>query len=151
MKVYRIASAKYADDVTGEGSKIFGGRWNHKGVACIYTSESRALALLEYTVNINIYEIPRALYMITFEIQDNVKSISESVLPGNWKNYPAPNETKDFGSKFLQSAEHAAIQIPSSIITDEYNYILNPLYKNSKQFKIVNMKDFIYDVRIKRR
>ena len=61
MLVYRIGRTKRAGDLTGEGSRLNGGRWNHKLTPCIYTSESRALALLEYTVNVNIDEIPRAL------------------------------------------------------------------------------------------
>ena len=61
MVVYRLGGTKYATDLTGEGARLFGGRWNNEGTPCIYTSQSRALAILEYTVNINIDDIPRAL------------------------------------------------------------------------------------------
>lgn len=151
MKVYRISWAKHAGDLTGEGSKLFGGRWNHKGTPCIYTSESRSLALLEYTVNVNIDDIPRALCIVTFEIPvKGVNLISENKLPGNWKNFPASNDTKDFGSKILKSLKIPVIKIPSSIIPEEFNYLLNPLHHDKKLFKIVEIKDFIYDIRIKR-
>ena len=151
MKVYRIGWTKHADDLSGEGSKLFGGRWNHKGIPCVYTSESRALALLEYSVNVNIDEIPRALSCVTIEIPDrSIKLISENKLPGNWKNFPAPSDTKDFGSKLLSSLKVKVIKIPSSIIKEEFNYLLNPLHQHNKNFKVVDIKDFIYDVRIKK-
>ncbi len=150
MRVYRIGKTKHANDLTGEGSKLFGGRWNHKTIPCIYTSESRALALLEYTVNINIEEIPRALSVITFEIpENNIKIITEEQLPGNWKQFPAPGSTQDLGTKVLQTTSFSIFKIPSSIITDEFNFILNPRHSDSYFFKIVEIKDFVYDVRIK--
>lgn len=74
MIVYRIGRTKYAEDLTGEGARLNGGRWNHRLTACLYTSESRALAVLEYTVNVNIDDIPRALSISTVEIPE--KNIS---------------------------------------------------------------------------
>ena len=151
MEVYRIGRTKYAGDITGEGARLFGGRWNHKSVPCIYTSESRALALLEYTVNVNIEEIPRALSITTFQISNTgIKIIRENNLPGDWKVSPGPTSAKDFGTKHLTSLSHSVFKIPSSIITEEYNFLLNPLHAAHKDFKIVDVKDFVYDVRIKR-
>lgn len=148
MRVYRIGKTKHANDLSGEGSKLFGGRWNHKSIPCIYTSESRALALLEYTVNINIEEIPRALSITSFEISSTgIKLITEDQLPGDWRSVPAKTSAKDFGSSLLKTSE--ILKIPSSVITEEYNYILNPLHPNSNHFKIVDIRDFVYDVRIK--
>ena len=150
MKVYRIGKRKHAKDTTGEGSKLFGGRWNHKSVPCIYASETRALALLEYTVNINIDEIPRALSIITFEIPDQeIEIISEEKLPGNWKEIPAPASTKDFGTNLLKTSAKGVFKIPSSVMPFEFNYLLNPLHPSAKDFKLIETIDFVYDVRIK--
>ena len=152
MVVYRIGRTKYAHDATGTGARLFGGRWNHKGVACIYTAQSRALALLEYTVNVNIEDIPRALSITTFEIpEDDILTIREADLPGNWKDFPAPSSTKDFGTQLLATAKEPILRLPSSIIPEEFNYILNPAHANSNQFVISEVKDFVYDVRIKLR
>jgi RES domain-containing protein len=150
MKVYRIGRTKFASDISGEGARLFGGRWNHKLTPCIYTSESRALALLEYTVNINIEEIPRALSITTFEILSaGIELITEDELPGNWKRSPAPSSTKDFGTHLLKTSTNSIFKIPSSVIPEEYNYLLNPLHVDAKHFKMVEIKDFIYDVRLK--
>ena len=150
MLVYRVGKTKHANDLSGEGAKIYGGRWNHKSIACLYTSESRALSLLEYTVNINIEDIPRALSITTIDIlSDEIYSITEASLPGNWKETPAPLSTKEFGTHLLSKSKKSIIKIPSSVITEEYNFILNTARIKSKDFKIVEIRDLIYDVRIK--
>lgn len=150
MIVYRIGKTKYANDLKGEGARLFGARWNNKMVGCLYTSESRALAVLEYTVNVNIDDIPRALSISVIEISDKaVRVLNEADLPGNWKEYPAPSSTKDFGSKLLLAAAEPVIQIPSTIIPNEFNYLLNSMHPDSEKFKIIETVDFLYDVRIK--
>ena len=150
MLVYRVGKTKHANDLSGEGAKINGGRWNHKNFPCLYTSASRALSLLEYTVNVNIEDIPRALSVSTIEIPDSeILKINEASLPGDWKQVPSPSSTKDFGTRFLKAGEKAIIRIPSSIIKEEYNYLLNPAHSESKNFKIIEVRDLIYDVRIK--
>src|SRR5215213_3712747 len=107
MKVYRLANRKYAKDKTGEGAKLHGGRWNHIGTPCLYTSESRSLAILEYSVNIELFSIPRTLCIITFDIpEDSMLECSISNLPGNWTQSPAPAETKDFGTVILSAAKY---------------------------------------------
>ena len=150
MIVYRVGRTKYAGDLKGDGARLFGGRWNNKMVGCVYTSESRALTLLEYTVNVNIDDIPRTLSITTIEIPDQpIKILKEADLPGDWKHSPAPSSTKDFGSKLLLKNAEPVIRIPSTVIPAEFNYLLNPLHQESKKFKIIDINDFIYDVRIK--
>lgn len=149
MRVYRLTQSKYAEDLKGTGAKLFGGRWNHVDRACIYTAESRALSILEYTVNVNIDFIPRALSMCIFEIDESqTHTLNEEELPGNWKETPAPKSTKDFGTKLLQK-NHAILKIPSVIIPDEFNYVLNPSAEGTA-FKMIGIKDFVFDLRIKK-
>lgn len=149
MKVYRISRTKYADDLAGTGASLFGGRWNQKLIPCIYTSQSRSLALLEYTVNISIDEIPRALSLVTFDIDEkNIFEVEEYELPGNWKRWPAPKHCQEFGSSLLLNPKISVIKIPSTIIPDEFNYMINPTFYPGK-IKILSISDFIYDVRIK--
>lgn len=150
MIVYRVGKARYANDLRGEGAKLFGGRWNNKMVPCVYTSESRALAVLEYSVNVQLDDIPRALNITIIEIPDeNIMILNEPDLPGDWKQAPAPSSTKDFGSKILLLGKAPVIRIPSAVIPEEFNYLLNPLHAESNFFKILSISDFIYDVRLK--
>lgn len=148
MLVYRLSKTQYADDLDGTGAKLFGGRWNHIDTPCIYTSSSRSLAVLEYSVNVNVDFIPRALSICIFEIDESqIREIRIKKLPGDWKDIPAPFSTKDFGTKLLQKGI-SVLKIPSIVIPDEFNYILNPL-ANQKSFKLLEKKDFVYDLRIK--
>ncbi|MGZ5254878.1 MAG: RES family NAD+ phosphorylase [Flavitalea sp.] len=150
MIVYRVGKTKFNNDLFGEGARLHGGRWNHILTPCIYTSESRALAVLEYTVNVNIDDIPRSLSISTYEIpNERIQELRISDLPGNWKESPSPASTKDFGTKILKSQESLIIKIPSTVITQEFNYILNPKNAGPKDFKILHQEDFVYDVRIK--
>jgi RES domain-containing protein len=151
MLVYRIGNSLYAKDLSGDGAKIYGGRWNHITVPCLYTAASRALTVLEYSVNVNIYKVLRPLTITTIETADAaMREIRIADLPNNWRKSPAPLSTKDFGSSILKAAAFAVIKIPSTIIPEEYNYILNPRHPDSKKFRIMEVKDFIYDMRIKR-
>ncbi len=150
MLVYRIGRTRYAKDLSGEGARLFGGRWNHKLIPCIYAAESRALALLEYTVNINIDDIPRALSVIALQIpDDSILALNPADLPGDWRNAPAPSSTKDYGTALLRRTAAGIIKIPSAVIPQEFNYLINPLHPDISRCKIESTEDFVYDVRIK--
>jgi len=148
MLVYRISQTKYAEDLTGEGARLFGGRWNRPMTPCLYSSESRALAMLEYSVNVSVYEIRRALSFITLEINEKrIHEVKIHELPGNWTDSIISQHTQDFGDYMLRVKKLEIVKIPSVVIHDEYNYLINPLY--CKEIKIVEIKDYSYDLRVK--
>ena len=150
MQTFRIGSTRYAGDLTGQGARINGGRWNNIGTPCIYSSASRALALLEYTVNVKIDLIPRALSFTVFEFpDDNEVSVPVADLPGNWKDVPSPATTKAFGTAMLQANDSLVLKIPSTVIPAEFNYIINPAHANFPLVNILSVTDFVYDMRIK--
>lgn len=150
MLLYRIGSTRYANDLVGEGAKLNGGRWNHIGTPCIYAAESRALALLEYTAHAKIHLIPRALSMVTFQVPDHsIKTFTISQLPGNWKQFPHPLEARDYGTKFLKDNKFLLYRLPSVVIEEEMNVIINPSHPDIKLIKIIEVKDYSYDLRLK--
>ncbi|WP_395053639.1 RES family NAD+ phosphorylase [Flavobacterium sp.] len=150
MVVFRVGKTEYCNDLLGEGARLFGGRWNLVGVACLYTSSSRALSVLEYSVNLNAYEIPKLLSFTLIEIPDNeIYEVNIKDLPDGWNSFPVPTISRLFGSTLLTGSNKAIIKIPSTIITKEFNYLLNPYHKESYKFKIVEIEDFVYDDRIK--
>lgn len=150
MIIYRIGSTKFSEDLSGEGARLHGGRWNHPLTPCIYSSESRALALLEFTVNVSIDNIPKMLSITSIHIPDNgILDLSIADLPVNWTESPAPAATKDFGTNFLKLGAFPIIKIPSTIINREFNFILNPRHVEFKKIKIVEIENFVYDDRIK--
>lgn len=148
MKVYRLSKSEYADDLDGTGAKLYGGRWNAVGTPCIYTAASRALAVLEFTVNVSIDFLPKNLSMCCFEIDENsVRKVALEDLPLDWKSAPAPLSTKKLGTALLKDGA-PVLKFPSVVIPDEFNYILNPLCDKTC-FELVAVKAVVFDPRIK--
>lgn len=149
MRVYRVVNTKYADDLSGEGTRLHGGRWNHIGLSCVYTSQSRSLAILEFSVNVSTDRILRYLSMVEIEIPHDIREVNIRDLSGDWREAPSPPSAKDFGTHLLNGKSHAVIKLPSSVIPEEFNYLINPRHPLSAACKIIEIKDFIFDIRIK--
>jgi len=150
MEVYHLGKTKFAEQLTGEGAKLHGGRWNLSGYPCLYTSGSRALSVLEYAANVHLEEMPFSLSITVYSIPDKSwKEFSMNDLPQNWLQIPAPEETKEWGSHFLQQAKFLALKVPSVIIPSEFNFILNPLHPDFKKVNIKEVHSFTFDARIK--
>jgi RES domain-containing protein len=150
MLLYRITRKKHAQALDGAGSRINGGRWNNIGTPCIYTSESRALAVLEYIVNMQLDEVPLDLVVISLKIANEKEIYKPAKLPENWMNIKASDETKQLGTSILNQKEHLIIKIPSVIIPEEYNYLINPEHSHMKNLSIVNVAPFSFDTRLKK-
>ena len=149
MIVYRLGKSKWANDLTGEGARINGGRWNHIGIPCIYTSHTRALTVLEYSVHTPMEYIPGALSFTLYNIPENrIFVCTEYTLPVNWRNLAHSSECKDFGTDLLK--KHLIIQLPSIVLPSEANFILNPNHKDFHMITIENTEDYSYDIRIKK-
>jgi len=147
MQLYTIGKTRYAGDLTGNGAKLNGGRWNHEGVPCIYLAQSRALSLLEYAAHAPLDVLPGALSFTTIEVPDQpMQQLTPDQLPGNWFCWPHSKESRDLGTILLTQKEYLLLKIPSAIITQEYNFILNPLHPLSNKVRIVAINDYAYDL-----
>ena len=150
MLLYRIGATKYANDITGEGARLNGGRWNHVGIPCIYAGGSRAIVLLEYSAHVSIHNIKRALSFTTISVTDNsITELKTADLPDNWQTFPHPKETRDLGSKLLIKKTSLVIKIPSVIIPEEYIYLINPNHVRIAEVVVKEIKDYSYDLRLK--
>ncbi len=151
MLLYRIGATKYVNDITGEGARLNGGRWNYVGVPCIYAGESRAIVLLEYSAHVSIHNIKRALSFTTFSVPDNsALELKIADLPGNWKDFPHPKETRNTGTRLLNERTSLIIKIPSVIIQEEYIYLINPNHPRIGEVEVRAITDYSYDLRVKR-
>ena len=110
MILYRIANARYADDLSGSGARLYGGRWNSEGRAMVYLASSRSLAILESLVHLSPTNIPAGYVMLTIDAPDDFFEIDIKLLPDNWNEYPEPNILKQIGNSFLQKNEREAGQ-----------------------------------------
>lgn len=148
MKVYRITSKKYANDISGTGAAIFGGRWNKKGTPVLYTGESKEIALLETIVHTPPMLIPD-LDILTFEIpNDSITELKIKDLPKNWKNYPAPTILSYLAENWVLKRATIALKVPSCIIQSSHNYILNCQHSEYRKVKLISHEDFHFDSRL---
>lgn len=150
MIVYRITRRKYANDISGIGAATYGGRWNKKGTPVLYTGESKEIALLETIVHSPPMLIPK-LSIVTIEIPDNsISEIEIKNLPDNWYDYPAPTLLSEISQKWIIEGKTIASKVPSCIIHSSHIYILNCNHENYKNIKILDIRNFHFDTRLKK-
>ena len=148
MILYRICSAKYADDLTGMGSRLYGGRWNSVGRSMLYLASSRSLAVLEVLAHLSATNVPLGMVLLTLETPDDSTTVDVSELPDNWNKYPEPNVLKQIGNSFLDRNEYLLLKVPSALVSEEFNYLMNPMYPKTDKVKITNKSPFNFDERL---
>ncbi len=78
MKIFRLARAKYIDDLTGEGARLYGGRWNKKGTAALYFSEHLSLCVLKMLIRLDYEDLSEGFMFREAEIPSkSIKHLSE--------------------------------------------------------------------------
>lgn len=151
MELYRIAQEKFADDLTGNGSRLFGGRWNSEGFFALYTSSTRSMALLETLahtpakmLNSNNYQL------ISLLVPEGIvaEEILLSSLPDGWDVPDTRQFTKRLGDKFLSDKKNLLLAIPCVLMPEEINYVINPLHKDMRKVKLIHKRRIYFDKRI---
>lgn len=148
MIIYRLATEIYKNDLSGNGAKLYGGRWNSKGLPVLYTTENISLAVLEILVRADMQTIPLTYHLIKIEIPDSIQSISITIgkLKNDWKD--DLGYTQWMGGEFIKSNKTLVLKVPSAIVDEENNYILNPEHRDFKKVKIAAVKKFQFDKRL---
>lgn len=150
MVLYRISKKKYIDDLSGEGARKFGGRWNFKGSAVLYTSQTESLAALETLVHTSVAAMPSDLNLLILTVPDNIKpeKIDADQLPSSWRNYPAPNQLAEIGNKWINTESSLLLDVPSVLVQTETNIIINPSHSNMNKLRIKEIRPFSFDMRL---
>ena len=154
MKIttWRIIKAQHAHRAfDGEGARLAGGRWNKIGIPMIYTADSLALAALEIMVHLPGSELLKNIFLRIPVRFDNrlVKSLNLINLPEDWDNLPPPDSTQTIGTEWALKKESVLYKVPSTIIREEFNYLINPLHPDFKKLSIGNTQKFAFGPRIK--
>jgi len=152
MLVYRIAKRDVVRDLSGTGAKLFGGRWNHRGTAVVYTSETRALATVEFLVHLSLSNAPRGLMIATIEIPDSIvpEEVPRGSLPRGWRDYPPPREVAELGTRWAKSNKSLLFRVPSAVVEQEYNILINPLHSEMPKVVLREVEAFEFDKRLVR-
>jgi len=149
MMVYRIARRKYIHDLTGEGAKTTGGRWNPKGTSIVYASSTSSLAILEKLVHVDIDLLPADLFIaeILIDTKSTIQSVDNRELPRNWKSYPSSDKLKEIGYSWITKGESLVLCVPSVVNPLEQNMLINLHHAEMKSVKIKRIIPFVFDKR----
>jgi RES domain-containing protein len=152
MLVYRIAKRDVVRDLSGTGAKLFGGRWNHRGTAVVYTSETRALATVEFLVHLSLSNAPRGLMIATIEIPDSIvpEEVPRGSLPRGWRDYPPPREVAELGTRWAKANKSLLFRVPSAVVEQEYNILINPLHSEMPKVVLREVEALEFDKRLVR-
>ena len=153
--VWRIATdtpAYQADDLSGAGAKATGGRWNEAGISIVYASETRALACLETVVHLNAGGLPLNRYLVEVTIPDDVWGDAQAETPGSlpvgWDAEPPGQVSIQFGTAWARSGRSALLVVPSVIVQEEFNVLINPAHADSARIAAVKRRRWLYDPRL---
>src|SRR5579864_5992385 len=151
LTVWRVVTDRSADTAfSGEGARLYGGRWNPKGVAMVYTAQTQSLALLEMLVQ----DSPlRAHYvMIPARFPERiVERIDPASLPADWRDLSARGELQQLGATWSQTRTSAALAVPSAVVPAESNYLLNPDHPDFVHVETGAREEWLTDPRLLRR
>ncbi|MEX0769454.1 MAG: RES family NAD+ phosphorylase [Balneolaceae bacterium] len=152
MNLFRIAKEKYIHELTGEGARLFGGRWNQKGVAVLYTSPTVSLAAIEVLVNTPLAAMPDDLQLMVLSVPETIRSeqVKKKKLPENWRSYPPPDMLIEMGTKWITSNSSLLLKVPSAVIPMEWNVLINPNHPDFEKVKKKEVYDFSFDKRLTR-
>lgn len=151
MKVYRISKCNYIDDLSGKGASLHSGRWHNKGTYILYTAQSPSLAMLESVVHITTM-VQLNLCIVCLDIpEESITSISTEQLPDNWFINPPPDHIKQTGDLFIKNKKHLALKVPSAVMPEEFNVLLNPSHPHFKKIKILYSRILRLDERLLKR
>ena len=151
MRACRLIKAKYADNpLDPQGAKLYGGRWNSKGVAAVYASDSIALAALEKLVHLHRNDVLNHFVLCVMTLEDDaIMTLAEESLPKDWRADPPPSSTMAIGDEWLAGNESLALAVPSSIVPQQYNLIINPNHAGFGEMeKSLSVEPFVFDDRL---
>ena len=153
IQAWRIIKAKYAAAAfDGEGARLYGGRWSSPGTRVVYVAQSLSLATLEMLVHLQDTPILSEYVTFSVDIPDEcVESFPVGDLPRNWRDYPSPAANQAIGDRWVREARSLALRLPSAVIVQEVNYLLNPSHGDFHHLAASGPLKFDVDPRVMKR
>ncbi len=140
-----------AEDISGKGAETTGGRWNHKGTALLYTSASAALACLETLVHLNAGGLPLNRYLVQIHVPRGTwtkRTLFNKSAHVGWDAIPAGKVSITWGTAWAKSQASLCAVVPSVIVPDEDNVLINPRHADATGLTIVKVGKWTYDTRL---
>jgi len=139
MLAWRLCRAPFAD-LTGEGGRLYGGRWNSPGRPLVYAASNAALAVLEVRVHLDLSFdlLPDDYLIVTIDLDDLAVEMVAMM----------PSLPRPFGDDWLREARTPLLQVPSAIVLESPNFLFNPVYSTASGARIIDTRLFAFDPRL---
>jgi RES domain-containing protein len=149
MHVWRLFPERFRDSAfTGVGGLYAARRWNHLGTPMVYTATSRALAAMEFFVNLEPNEAPDDMLIAEAAIPDEfIETLKLKELPRNWRGLNNQH-CRNLGSGWAASLRSLALKVPSAVVEGDWNVLLNPKHPEFAKVAIGTAKPFRFDERL---
>lgn len=150
MQAWRIARARYALDRSGAGGLVDGGRWHRQGVPVIYAGLSVEICALEKLVHTGAF-VPSDLVLVSLSLPDGpglYETVDVAALPG-WEATPPGAPSIGFGCEFLRAGRGLGLIVPSAVVPEARNLILNPLHPRFAEVGMAQVRPFVFDSRLR--
>ena len=149
MELWRIAREAHAA-LDGEGARLHGARWTPRGTPAVYAASHLSLAALEYLVHIDPEDAPDDLVALHIGVPDDAPELAHapSSLPPDWRQTPPPPECQTIGREWAKRAEELLLRVPSVLIPEESNVLVNPTHPAAAGVRLIGSRPFSYDVRL---
>ncbi len=155
ISLWRIAreTVDYsADDLSGAGAAKTGNRWNHIGTPVVYTASHISLAAIELAVHLGELAVIRDLFLIKLSVPkivwDARHELSIATLKPSWSAVPSGRASKDAGTLWAKSNVSALLEVPSVIVPEETNVLINPAHPDSAKISTTVVRQFLLDPRM---
>nr|WP_314623846.1 RES family NAD+ phosphorylase [uncultured Noviherbaspirillum sp.] len=143
MRLYRITTRKWALDTACEGARLYGGRWNPVGCPVLYAGASIEICALEKFVHLAGAAHP-PLVLVAIDLPDDQGLFYRPRMA----ELPAPASTQEFGRRWVQSASALAMLVPSAIIPESVNAVINARHPAYRDIRLEVVRAFTFDARM---
>jgi RES domain-containing protein len=138
-----------ADDLSGAGAASGGGRWNKVGTPALYAANSIALACIETLVHPGTASLPLNRYLVRIDVPDDVWSRRTRLHPAvGWDAIPPGLVSIEAGDSWLLAGGSALLEVPSVVVPEESNVIINPKHPDARSLKATKVRKWLYDARL---
>jgi RES domain-containing protein len=148
--VWRITTRRFASQAfSGEGARLYGGRWNRVGQAVVYTAENRSLALLEMRVQDEPLRANYLLLPFHLPVTVSLETLDGNVLPKDWRTHAGREVLQSLGGEWLRQLRSCVLAVPSSVMPAELNFLINPLHPDFKHITLGDPEMLETDMRLR--
>ena len=147
-----LMTARFADTASsGDGARLYGGRWNCKGVPLVYAAGSQSLAMLEMLVQDEPLRARYVMIRVRIPGEVRIRYLKIGDLPRDWRNLAAREQLQNIGTEWARKLTGAVLSVPSAVIPSESNYLINPLHSDFNRIEFGKPEAFVTDVRLLRK